>query len=152
LITLVSGQWFACGVKNQPQPPQDVRPEKVTDMSATSVPDGVRLAWTRPDRYTGGKRMRDLALFVVSRAEGSSDFSPLARIPVTDREKFQRQRRVTYVDNTAEMGKYYRYIVVSGTDDSYESEPSNEATITRSEPSPTPNPENFALPTPTMVP
>ena len=149
---VVSNLWMACGVKSPPVPPQQAVPERIVSLSADSEQGGVRLAWDRPEHYAGGHKMRDLGAFEIDRAENTSEFQPLVEVPVTDQERFQQQRRFNYVDSTAQVGHHYRYQVISLTQDSYRSDPSNEAEITRELPKPPPNPENFVLPQPTPLP
>jgi hypothetical protein len=152
-ITFCSiGWWLGCGVKSPPRPPEDVRPERITDLRAVPVENGVRLSWGRPERFSGGGTMRTLNHFVVLRAEGNEEPTPLISLPLNDRERFQRQRHMSFVDATAQLNHFYRYTVISETDDNYESLQSNQAALYRTPPSPTPNPENFAFPTPTMIP
>ncbi|MGH7865964.1 MAG: hypothetical protein ACREQB_13310 [Candidatus Binataceae bacterium] len=141
-----------CGVKSAPIPPEEARPERILDLSAESVNDGVRLNWGRPRNYAGGKSLRDLGGFNVVRAEGQGGYQTLVEVPVTDQERFQVQRDFTFVDQNTQLGVDYRYVVISRTIDGYDSLPSNEITIRRSAPPPPPNPETFTLPTPTPIP
>ncbi len=142
-----------CGAKSRPIPPSQTHPERVNDLSAAPDPHGVRLSWSRPEKYTSGKQLRDLAGFRLMRAEGASgSFSELAELPVTDQERFQKVRRFTYVDRSALLGHDYRYLMVAETIDGYQSEPSNVAQLIRTVPAPPPNPESFVLPTPGALP
>lgn len=148
-----SALWLGCGVKSAPVPPEEAVPERIADLSGTSVDKGIRLSWARPDRYAGGHKMRDLASFKLYRAEGTGGgYRPVADIPVTDQTRFQQQHRFTYLDSDTRLGQVYRYEVVSQTADGYRSQPSNEAAITREKPTPPPNPENFVIPEPTPLP
>ncbi len=140
--------WLGCGVKSQPVPPEYAVPQRIVDLRGGSVPGGIRLAWARPDRYAGGAKMRDLGRFEIFRAEGHGPFQMLAEMPVTDQQRFQQQRRFTYLDSDARLGSKYRYKVFSETLDGYRSQPSNEVEIQRVKPKPPPNPENFVLPAP----
>ncbi|HEY2664156.1 MAG TPA: hypothetical protein VGI47_07425 [Candidatus Binataceae bacterium] len=151
-IPLATAELVGCGVKSGLRPPQEVQPEPITDLKAASVKDGIQLSWTRPMRYSGGGRMRDLSAFLVLRGEGNSKLSEVAQIPVTDRERFQVQHQFVFVDSSAVLGQAYRYDVLALTSDGYRSVSSNAVVISRAEPTPTPNPENFAMPTPTPVP
>lgn len=144
--------WLGCGVKSPPIPPQQAIPERIVDLTATSAVGGIRLGWGRPDRYAGGKKMRDLGEFEIERAEGPGAFRPLVDIPVNDQERFQQQRHFDYIDSATEIGHSYKYQVVSVTQDGYRSEASNVAQTTRVVPKPPPNPENFVLPQPTPLP
>jgi hypothetical protein len=149
---LAAGVGAGCGAKSRPIPPSQTHPERVNDLSAKPDPKGVRLTWSRPMKYTGGKQLRDLAGFRLMRAEGAASFSELAELPVTDQERFQKVRRFTYIDRSAAMGHAYRYIIIAETTDGYQSDPSNIARLTRTPPAPPPSPESFVLPTPAPLP
>jgi hypothetical protein len=153
LLALGIGVLYAgCGVKNRPKPPSEVRPQRIIDLEAVSVNNGIRLRWSRPEHYTGGARLRDLGKFEILRAASGGESRLLADIPVTDRQRFRQQRHFTYVDTDTQIGQRYRYQVISATTDGYESQPSNQAEAVRAVPTPTPNPENFVLPTPVPLP
>jgi hypothetical protein len=152
ILLVCAATWLSCGVKSAPIPPEEARPERILDLTAESVKDGVRLSWGRPRNYAGGKSLRDLGGFTVVRAEGQSGYQTLVEVPVTDQERFQVQRDFTFVDQNTQLGGDYRYVVISRTLDGYESLPSNEITIRRAVPPPPPNPETFTLPTPTPIP
>ncbi len=151
-VTLAAATAVGCGSKSRPIPPSQTHPERVNDLSAKPDPKGVRLTWSRPMKYTGGRQLRDLAGFRLMRAEGESTFSQLAELPVTDQERFQKVRRFAYIDRSALMGHTYRYVIVAETTDGYQSDPSNIVRLTRSAPLPPPNPESFALPPPGALP
>ncbi len=144
LIALVA--WSGCGIKTRPRPPEDVRPEPIADLRAKSVAKGIELAWSRPDRYQDGARMRDLDEFVVLRGSAEGALAELTTLPITDRERFQQQRHLLFLDTGALMNHRYRYRVISRTTDGYESVPSNEAMLTRTVPPPAPDPEHFTFP------
>ena len=143
---------LGCGVKSPPVAPQQAVPERIVGLDAISQKKGVLLSWERPDRTAGGGRMRDLGSFEVDRAEGTGSFHALTDVPVTDQDRFQQQRKFTYLDTTAEVGHQYRYQVISSTLDQYRSAPSNEAEITHQLPKPPPNPEDFVIPQPKPLP
>ncbi|MGD0076457.1 MAG: hypothetical protein ABSD31_19305 [Candidatus Binataceae bacterium] len=129
-VTCLAG----CGIKTRPRPPEDVRPEVIADLRARPVGDGIRLDWTRPEKYQNGDRMRDLSEFVLLRAEGNELLSEVAKLPVTDQQRFQQQHDMYLVDKGTLMGHRYRYRVISLTSDGYQSLPSNEAAIVRTPP------------------
>ncbi len=143
---------IGCGVKSQPIPPERAIPERIVGLDATSQKNGVMLSWERPDRTAGGAKMRDLGSFEIDRAESTSAFRPLVDISVTDQDRFQQQRKFSYLDGSAEVGHHYRYQVISSTLDAYRSDPSNEAEITHELPKPPPNPEDFVIPQPKPLP
>lgn len=142
---------MGCGVKSAPVPPEHARPERILDLRAQSVRGGVRLSWSRPRRYAGGDTMRDLAGFTILRADGVGGYRKLVEIPVTDQERFQLRREFGFTDRNTLVGGEYRYVVISRTTDGYESLPSNEAALRRTEPPPAPSPETFTLPTPSPL-
>jgi hypothetical protein len=143
---------IGCGVKSPPIAPERAVPERIVGLSATSEKNGVLLSWERPDHTAGGGKMRDLGSFEIDRAENSGAFQALIEIPVTDQDRFQQQRKFTYLDGGAEAGHRYRYQVISSTLDSYRSDPSNEAEITHELPKPPPNPADFVIPRPKPLP
>ncbi len=140
-----------CGVKSAPIPPEAARPEQILGLEATSAKNGIHLTWGRPYQYAGGDKLTDLAIFSVSRADEVGPFQKIGQVPVTDQGRFQLQSSFSYFDPATEVGKTYRYQVVSSTADGYLSEPSNVVTIMRKIPPPPPNPETFVLPTPTPL-
>ncbi len=146
LVLLGLSWWSGCGVKNEPLPPQGVLPEPIVDLRARSTTNGIELTWSRPERYRNGNRMRDLSDFVVLRAPDHQPLKPLAQLALTDRERFQHQRRLFYIDTNTLLGRHYRYQVISRTTDGYESPPSNEIALSRTPPEPAE--DKFALPTP----
>jgi hypothetical protein len=149
---LANVAWLGCGVKSMPISPEAARPEKISDLEAATAKNGIRLTWGRPDSYAGGEKMRDLAGFTVSRSAGEGPYQKIIDVPVTDQGRLQVQHTFTYMDNATELGKTYRYEVVSNTSDGYVSEPSNTVTVVRQIPPPPPRPEDFMLPTPTPLP
>jgi len=151
-LVLAGAELVGCGVKSGLRPPQAVQPEPITDLRAASVKEGIELTWTRPMKYSGGGRMRDLSAFVVLRGERGSKLSEVAQIPVTDRERFQLQHRFVFVDSSTILGQAYRYDVIALTSDGYRSVSSNAVVISRTQPTPTPNLEKFAMPTSTPLP
>jgi hypothetical protein len=135
-------------VKSIPIPPEAARPEKIQNLEASSLKDGIRLSWSRPENYAGGQKMRDLGGFTITRSAADGPYKEIGEITVDDQGRFQVQRTFTYTDDATELGSTYRYQVISNTTDGYHSEPSNAAKIVRKVPTPAPNPETFVLPTP----
>jgi len=131
LLSLGLAFWPGCGIKTKPRAPEDVRPEQIIDLRANSVVDGIQLAWTRPERYQNGDRMRDLSEFIVLRGADSEPVTEVAKVPVTDQQRFQLQHHLFLVDKGTLMKHRYRYRVISRTSDGYESLPSNEAALVR---------------------
>jgi len=151
-VALAGLGWLGCGVKSIPIPPEAARPEKIQNLEATSLKDGIKLSWSRPEVYAGGQKMRDLGSFTITRSGTDGPFENVGEITVDDQGRFQVQRTFTYTDDATKLGSTYRYQVISNTTDGYHSQPSNTATIVRKEPSPPPNPETYVLPTPVPLP
>ena len=74
LIAVCDLAWLGCGVKSAPIPPEDARPEQILDLQAASAKNGVRLTWSRPEKYAGGDKITDLAGFTVSRSEADANY------------------------------------------------------------------------------
>ncbi|HLH76797.1 MAG TPA: hypothetical protein VKV28_08345 [Candidatus Binataceae bacterium] len=151
LLVLLIGL-SGCGIKSRPVPPQYAQPIAISDLRAQSTAHGIMLRWSRPLHFVGGGTIRNLAVFRIYR---SSDRTPLALInalPVTDLQRFRQIHAFSYLDTTAAIGTPYRYEVVAGTTDGYESSPSNVVSVVRIRPTPTPNPLNYVLPTPSLPP
>ncbi|MGH7923886.1 MAG: hypothetical protein ACREQH_04755, partial [Candidatus Binatus sp.] len=134
-----------------PIPPEAARPEKILALEAVNAKEGIRLTWDRPDNYAGGAKMNDLGGFSLSRAEEGKPVEKIGDIQVHDEGRFQVQRTFTFIDGSTIMGKTYHYQVTSNTTDGYVSEPSNDVTIIRRNPSVPPNPETFVVPTPVPI-
>jgi len=123
-----------CGIKTRVRAPEDVRPEQIVDLRAISVADGIRLSWTRPDRYQNRDPMRDLSDFLVLRGSDDQPMEQVAKIPITDQQRFQQQHHMLLVDKDALMNHRYRYQIISETSDGYQSRPSNEVVLVRTPP------------------
>jgi hypothetical protein len=110
--------------------PELVRPEPASELAATRVPDGVRLTWQRPLRYSGGQRMNDLGHFTIERAAAAdAPFEKVATVEVTDQERFQKERRIEWIDRDAKPGDRYLYRVTAETLDGYRSAPAGPVAI-----------------------
>src|SRR5262245_43748083 len=90
----------ACGRKTPPKAPELVRPEVIDNLDVKHAENGVELTWGRPDEYADGSRMPDLGTFTIERADGDGPFRPIETLEVTDRERFQKIRRLHYTDKT----------------------------------------------------
>ena len=152
LAVVAAAAWVGCGVKSRPVPPQAARPQRILDLHAVSVQEGVRLSWGRPTTYEAGGKMRNLGYFAIMRSDGQGIFRNVGEVPVTDQERFQQQQMFAYTDHDTTIGHSYTYHIVSYTLDNYRSAPSNPVEIERTVPRPPPNPETYVLPTPTPLP
>lgn len=113
-----------CGHKGPVQAPELVRPEPPTDIAANSTAEGVRVTWTRPTKYTGGQRLRDLGSFIIERADAETSplrFERAGTLELQDRTRFRQERRLEYMDTTVTPGREYVYRVRARTMDGYES-------------------------------
>jgi hypothetical protein len=122
----------ACGRKARPLPPELVRPEAPTELTAISTPEGIRLSWLRPQHYSGGGRMNDLGEFVIQRAPGDGappEFESVASLTLDDRFRFRPERRVTWTDQDVVHGRRYLYRVIAVTLDDYRSAPAGPIAI-----------------------
>lgn len=128
-----------CARKTDVKPPQLVAPHTVAEVSLTTLPDAVAVRWSRPTKYVDGTNMEDLGGFVVERSRNNEQFAELARVPVTDRGRFQKVTRFEHVDHLMMRGTTYHYRIVAFTTDGYYSAPSGAATITW-DPQPSPSP------------
>lgn len=123
---------LSCGQKNRPMAPELVRPEPPADLVAANAPEGVKLSWGRPEKYTGGKRMNDLGRFVIERAPGDGTeaaFAQVADIQLDDQGRFRPQPRFTWMDTGVTEGESYAYRVTAVTLDKYRSAPAGPVTI-----------------------
>jgi len=139
VLTIALAAIVACGRKTDVKPPEFVAPRMVTELALTTRADGVALSWTRPTEYADGTTMEDLAGFLIERSRHNEPFRELARVPVTDRGRFQKEKRFEYVDTAVIEGAVYHYRVVAFTTDGYYSAPSGAATIEWERPSPSPS-------------
>jgi hypothetical protein len=137
---------LACGRKTIVKAPELVAPARIDNLTAVNAVEGIQLSWRRPERYADGSQMYDLGSFHVERGVGSEVFAPVHSVEVTDRERFQQERRFGWTDTDTVLGQTYRYRVVSETTDGYVSQPSNVAILERAQPSPTPSPARTPTP------
>jgi hypothetical protein len=127
-VLVVAGA--ACGRKTMPKPPQLVAPKPVQELSLATQSTGILVRWSRPTEYVDGTSMEDLGGFVVERNRYNSQFEEIARVPVTDRGRFQKAKRFDYLDTRLLPGATYHYRIVAFTTDDYYSAPSDAAEIT----------------------
>jgi hypothetical protein len=132
VLALGAALAVACGRKADPLAPELVEPTPPEDLSAVSTPDGVRLSWRRPTRYSGGARMDDLGGFTIERAPadaGPAAFAEVGRVELTDQTRFRKERRLEWIDKTAVSGERYRYRVTAWTLDGYRSPPAGPVAV-----------------------
>jgi hypothetical protein len=134
LILVIS----ACGKKAPPRAPELAAPERITNLRAQSVANGVSLSWSRPGQYVDGRELKDLAGFVVFRKDLSPScvdcpvpYRQITTVFVEDRERFVKQKQYRLVDDGVQPKIVYRYRVASQLFDGTLGEPSNEIEIVR---------------------
>jgi len=113
-----------CGNKSALIAPELVRPEPPTELAAASTPEGVRLMWTRPTKYSGGQRMRDLGSFIIERADADSSppvFVSAGTVQLQDQTRYRQERRLEYIDKGVTPEREYIYRVRARTLDGYDS-------------------------------
>jgi hypothetical protein len=109
---------LACGRKAAPVAPELVVPEPPEELAAVATPDGIRLTWLRPTRYSGGQRMNDLGGFVIERAPGEGtapEFRAIGTLTLDDRFRFRKERRLEWLDRDVAPGARYLYRVTALT-------------------------------------
>jgi len=130
--------FLGCGKKGDLRAPELATPKVIEDLRATSVPNGIALAWRRPTEYVDGRELKDLMGFVIFRKDISptcvdcpAPYRQLTTLDLEDREKFVKQKQYRYVDEEVQQKMIYRYRVASQLKDGSLSEPSNEVEIAR---------------------
>ena len=134
----------ACGRKSRPVAPETVEPEAVENLAAIATPEGVRLSWLRPTRYTGGGRMNDLGGFEIERAPGEGaapEFVKIGTVTLEDQQRFRKERRLEWVDKDVQSGERYRYRVTAVTLDRYRSAPAGPVSLRYGNPPSAPSAE-----------
>ena len=130
----------ACGHKNRLTAPELVRPDPPTDLAAVATSAGVRVSWLRPEKYSGGGRMNDLGGFVIERATasgtGQPHFDKVGTLELQDQNRFRKDRRLEWVDTTAQRGMRYAYRVTAFTLDGYRSASVGPVSLVFGAPSP----------------
>ena len=134
LVLLAAG----CGKKADPRAPEYATPNRITNLRAQSVANGISLTWGRPGQDVEGRELKDLASFVIFRkdlSQGCLDcpvpYRQLTTVFVEDRERFVKQKQYRFVDDEVAPQSVYRYRVSSQLLDGTLSEPSNEIEIVR---------------------
>jgi hypothetical protein len=138
----------ACGRVGPPLPPERVAPAPVSDLGAVVIDRGVELRWTLPNRRADGKRLQDLAIVHVFRADddGTGDPKPalLARGQVAGYAEIAAIRladpapavhagnQLTFVDTTASAtNRRYSYVVLAEDARLHVSAPSERLSVVR---------------------
>jgi len=88
----------ACGVRTRPRPPEDTAIEMGALKAARRDDGTVRLGWPRPKHSADGRKLVDLAGFVVERRTLGTEFVEVAVVPVTDNQRVRPQQTFTYTE------------------------------------------------------
>ncbi len=132
VIILAAGvALLGCGRKTDVKPPEFAAPEALHSVGARNVGAGIRVSWERPRRCADGSPLRDLAAFRVERSIAGGPFETIAKLAVSDRDRFRQIRRFRYLDEAVATGERYRYRVFSYTVDGLISEVSNVVEVVR---------------------
>lgn len=92
----------SCGLRTPVRPVEDTAPVIPGVVQATRKDGVVAVHWNRAERSADGKRLDDLAAFVVERKrEGDDTWERVATIDVVDQEKIRRRRDFTWSDAEA---------------------------------------------------
>jgi hypothetical protein len=139
---------LACGRKASPRPPQFVIPRSPEPVQVSAVPEGLKVTWHRPRTYVDGTSLDDLGSFLVLRSCAPEWMvTPVAQLPVTDRERFRKGMTFSLVDHDVGRDAECVYQVIATTTDDYSSPPAEGVFPP---PPPTPTPEPTPTPTPTF--
>lgn len=124
-VAVLAALGVGCGRKRVPIAPELVRPEPPENPSAVSTPEGMRLSWLRPLRYSGGRKMNDLDGFEIERAPGEGEtptWKRVGEVTLDDQNRFRKERRIEWTDKDVTPGTRYLYRVRARTLDGYRSE------------------------------
>ncbi|MFQ5541498.1 MAG: hypothetical protein ACE5E2_01605 [Candidatus Binatia bacterium] len=124
---------YSCGKKGDPRAPELAQVETIKDLKGRVGKAGIVLTWSRPTHYVDGKRLQDLAGFVIFRKDITSacpecpvPFRERVTILVEDQQKFIKKRKFSFVDQEMTPQTIYHYRVFSRLLDGSLSTPSNE--------------------------
>jgi hypothetical protein len=104
----------ACGLRTPVRPPEATAPVIPGTVEASREGGLVVVRWKRADHSADGRKLEDLAAFVVERRRGDNDlWQRIATVDVVDQEKIRRRRDFSYRDAEAGDGAAsYRVIAV----------------------------------------
>lgn len=136
LLLLAAVAAAGCGRKGPPRVPELQVPGTIVDLTARVEDRGIRLGWSRPRVALDGRKLTDLAAFVVLRKstradcrECGSEYEERAVIDVEDTGRFLKRSGYDYTDRDLRAGTVYRYRVLVRLSDGAASRPSNEVSI-----------------------
>lgn len=119
----------ACGIRTDPRPPEDTMARAPTKITAAHAGTTVVVEWRSPGESVDGKRLIDLARFVVERRAGAESFAPIGETAADTTHRLRPIRQYTFVD-ASPVGDDAEYRVVAYTADGQRGEPSEPARAT----------------------
>lgn len=119
----------ACGIRTDPRPPEDTMARAPTKLTAVRAGATVVVEWRSPGESVDGKRLSDLARFVVERRVGNEPFATVGETAADTTHRLRPVRQYTYVDE-APLGDDAEYRVVAFTADGQRGVPSEPARVT----------------------
>jgi hypothetical protein len=121
--------FVACGIRTDPRPPEDTMARAATSLTAVRKGATVVVEWRSPGESVDGKRLIDLARFVVERRAADEPFATVGETAADTTHRLRPIRQYTYVDQ-APLGDDAEYRVVSYTADGQRGVPSETARVT----------------------
>lgn len=137
----------ACGRRSPPVPPETVRPQAVSDLTAVAREGGVEVAWTVPRRRVNNSRIIEPGYAQLYRVDDAGTGEPRVAMLRNDRvagytevatfplqeppSSFLRGGRITYMDRRGLVyGQRYTYVATTTDAQGRTSAPSARASIT----------------------
>lgn len=119
----------ACGIRTDPRPPEDTMARAPTNLTAVRKETTVVVEWRSPGNSVDGKRLIDLARFVVERRAGDDPFATVGETAADTGHRLRPIRQYTYVDEAPLSGDA-EYRIVPYTADGQRGVPSEPAHVT----------------------
>lgn len=104
IVTLAGSLSAACGLRTAPRPAEDTAPIIDGSVETTITNGAVVVRWPRAERSADGRRLYDLAAFIVERSRQGGPFETVATVDVVDQEKIRRRAAFEYRDEHAGSG------------------------------------------------
>jgi len=118
----------SCGIRTDPRPPEDTMARAPTKITAVRQGTTVVIEWRSPGESIDGKRLIDLARFVVERRVGEEGFSAIGETAADTTHRLRPIRQYSYVDE-APLGDGASYRVVPYTTDGQRGVPSEPTSV-----------------------
>lgn len=119
----------ACGIRTDPRPPEDTMARAPSKLTAVRAGATVVVEWRSPGESVDGKRLIDLARFVVERRTGDDPFAPVGETAADTTHRLRPIRQYSFVDQSP-SGDNAEYRVVPYTADGQRGVPSDPAHVT----------------------